>query len=117
MMDLDCCDIYEPEPINSGGISEVVKICNMASARDRLVSLHCGSLPANLAISFSQSPAVIPIMEYLPWGQLFDAQFFFRNKIKPVDGYFYPPTIPGLYDIDESKIASESNVTWREIKI
>jgi L-alanine-DL-glutamate epimerase-like enolase superfamily enzyme len=73
MMDMDCCDIYEPEPISTGGIGDVVKICSMASARDRIVSLHCGSLPANLAISFSQSPAVIPTMEYLPFGQLFEA--------------------------------------------
>lgn len=117
MMDMKCCDFYQPEPVGSGGISEVLKIVNMASARDLPVALHCGSLPANLAICFAQNPVVIPIMEYLIMSQEGETQFFFRNEIKPVNGYFYPPTVPGLYDIDESKIEAEHDVGWREVNL
>ncbi len=117
MMDLKCANLYQPEPVATGGITEALKIANMASARYLPVSFHCGSLPANLALSFSQSPAVVPIMEYLINSQLGETQYFFRNEIKPVNGDFYPPTAPGLYDIDESKIESEHDVGWREVNL
>ena len=89
----------------------------MASARDLPVALHCGSLPANLAISFAQSPAAVPIMEYLVMFQEGETQHFLKDEIKPVDGYFYPPTIPGLYEIDESKIVNEHDIGWREVTL
>jgi L-alanine-DL-glutamate epimerase-like enolase superfamily enzyme len=65
MMDMKALDIYQPEPIICGGISEVMKICHMASARDLPVILHGVSLQANLAISFSQNAVTTPMMEYL----------------------------------------------------
>lgn len=117
MMDMRCCNLYQPEPIATGGITEAHRIADMASARYLPVSFHCGSLPANLALSFSQSPTVVPIMEYLIMSQLGETQHFFKNEIKPVNGYFYPPTVPGLYDIDESKVESEHDIGWREVNL
>ena len=117
MMNMKCCDLYQPEPVFCGGITEVLKIVHMASARDLPVALHCGSLPANLAISFAQNPAVIPLMEYLIMSQEGERQHFLMEEIKPRDGYFYPPTIPGLYEIDESKIVDERDIGWREVNL
>lgn len=117
LMDMKAMDIYQPEPVACGGISEALKICNMASARDVPAILHCGSLPANLQISFAQSPAVTPMMEYLILSQLGETQFFFKNEIKPVKGYFYPPTIPGLYELDEKKIQDEHDIGWRQVEV
>ncbi|MFC1899527.1 enolase C-terminal domain-like protein [Chloroflexota bacterium] len=113
MMDAKAADIYQPEPVSSGGISEVMKICTMASARDLPAILHCGSLQANLNICFTQNAVVAPMMEYLLVSQEGGNQHFFKNLVKPVDGYFYPPTVPGVIQLDESKIESSHDVSWR----
>ncbi len=115
MMNMKCCDLYQPEPAFCGGITEVLKIVHMASAKEVPVSLHCGSLPANLAISFAQNSAVAPIMEYLIMSQEGERQHFLKKNIEPINGYFHPPTVPGLYEIDESKIVDERDIGWREV--
>jgi L-rhamnonate dehydratase len=112
MMDMHAADIYQPEPVASGGISEVQKIYHMASARDISVIVHCGSLHANLALSFAQNAVGAPMMEYLIFAQIGETQFFFKNPVAPVKGYFYPPTVPGLVEIDESKIDRATDVRW-----
>ncbi len=117
MMDMRAVDIYQPEPVSSGGISEVMKICHMASARDFPVIVHCGSLHANLAISFSQNAVITPMMEYLVLSQLGETQHFFKNAVKPVNGYFYPQMVPGLIQLDESKIERAADVSWRQVEI
>jgi len=41
------------------------------------------------------------------------SQHFLAEPLKPVDGYFTPPTAPGMgLDIDESKIESEKQLSW-----
>ncbi len=112
MMDMKAADIYQPEPVASGGISEVQKIYHMASARDIPVIVHCGSLHANLALSFAQNAVEAPMMEYLIYAQIGETQFFFKNPVEPVKGYFYPQTIPGLVKIDETKIDRATDVGW-----
>ncbi|MFC1928693.1 enolase C-terminal domain-like protein [Chloroflexota bacterium] len=117
MMDMKALDIYQPEPVASGGISEVMKICHMGSARDLPVIVHCGSLHANLAISFSQNAVTVPMMEYLVLEQIGETQHFFKNVAKPVNGYFYPPTVPGLIQLDESKIERSTDISWKQVEI
>ena len=116
MMDMKALDVYQPEAVASGGVSEVMKICTMGSARDLPVIVHCGSLQANLAISFAQNPITAPMMEYLVLSQVGETQHFFKNVAKPVNGYFYPPTVPGLFDIDESKIERSTDLTWKQME-
>ncbi|MFH1639903.1 MAG: enolase C-terminal domain-like protein [Chloroflexota bacterium] len=116
MMDMKAADIYQPEPVSSGGISEVMKIYHMASARDVPVVVHCGSLHANLALSFAQNAVTAPMMEYLVLSQLGETQHFFKNQVKPVNGYFYPQDVPGLIELDESKIERATDVTWQMVE-
>lgn len=116
MMEMKALDVYQPEAVASGGVSEVMKICTMGSARDLPVIVHCGSLQANLAISFAQNPITAPMMEYLILSQIGETQHFFKNVSKPVNGYFYPPTVPGLFDIDENKIERSTDLTWKQME-
>lgn len=113
LMDMKAMDIYQPEPFATGGISEAMKICNLASAYDVPVIVHGGNLQANLQISFAFNSVVVPMMEYLFILQEGGNQFFYKNPLKPVNGFFYPPTAPGVIELDESKIESDQDVGWQ----
>ena len=110
LMDMGAVDVYQMDPIMAGGISEVNKICTLASAYDVQVIPHCGSVPVNAQVSFAQNSVVTPMMEYLvAWQKI--AQFFLKNPVKPVNGFITPPTAPGVgLELDESKIESEREI-------
>jgi len=110
LMDMEAMDIYQVDLVWDGGISELNKICTLASAYDVQVIPHGGWVPANIQISFAQNCAVTPMMEYL---HLMNeaGQFFLKNPVKPVNGFFTPPTDPGIgFDLDDSKIESEREI-------
>ncbi len=114
LMDMEALDVYQVDPEWAGGISEVNKICTLASAYDVKAIPHCGSVPVNAQISFAQNSAVTPMMEYLVIHQEV-AQFFLKNPVKPVNGFITPPTAPGVgLELDESKIESERDIKWGE---
>jgi L-alanine-DL-glutamate epimerase-like enolase superfamily enzyme len=110
LMDMEAIDVYQVDPEWAGGISEVNKICTLASAYDVQVIPHGNSVPVNAQISFAQNSAVTPMMEY----QIIHnegVQFFLKNPVKPVNGFITPPTAPGVgLDLDESKIESEREI-------
>jgi L-alanine-DL-glutamate epimerase-like enolase superfamily enzyme len=112
LMDKQCCDIYQMDPVWCGGISEMTKICTLASVYDVPVIPHGTSQHVNAHISFAQNAVVVPMMEDLvAFRQM--SQHFLAEPLKPVDGYFTPPTAPGMgLDIDESKIESEKQLSW-----
>jgi L-alanine-DL-glutamate epimerase-like enolase superfamily enzyme len=110
LMDMEALDVYQVDPEWAGGISEVNKICTLASAYDVQVIPHGNSVHANAQISFAQNSVVTPMMEYQI---LFNerVQFFFKNPVKPVNGFITPPTAPGVgLELDESKIESEREI-------
>jgi L-alanine-DL-glutamate epimerase-like enolase superfamily enzyme len=110
LMDMEALDVYQMDPEWAGGISEVNKICTLASAYNVQVIPHGNSVPVNAQISFAQNSVVTPMMEYQI---LFNerVQFFFKNPVKPVNGFITPPTAPGVgLDLDESKIESEREI-------
>ncbi len=110
LMDMEALDVYQVDPEWAGGISEVNKICTLASAYNVQVIPHGNSVPVNAQISFAQNSVVTPMMEYQI---LFNerVQFFFKNPVKPVNGFITPPTAPGVgLDLDESKIESEREI-------
>jgi len=110
LMDVEALDVYQMDPIMAGGISEVNKICTLASAYDVQVIPHGGSVPVNAQVSFAQNSVVTPMMEYLvAWQKI--AQFFLKNPVKPVNGFITPPTASGVgLELDESKIESEREI-------
>ncbi|MBT4978519.1 MAG: hypothetical protein HOM86_14400 [Gemmatimonadetes bacterium] len=58
----------------------------------------------------SQSPSVVPFVEFLIKSQP-DKQHFFQTFYEPVDGYLTLPDAPGLgLQLDEKKIDSRENI-------
>ncbi len=112
LMDMEALDVYQVDPVWAGGISEVNKICTLASAYDVQVIPHGGSVPANVQVSFAQNSVVTPMMEYLVVLQEM-LQFFLKNPVKPVNGFITPLTAPGVgLELDESKIESERDIKY-----
>ena len=58
-------DFLQTDPDWTGGITEQVKICHLASSYDIPVIAHGHSLLPALHIAAAQSPAVVPMVEYL----------------------------------------------------
>ncbi len=93
-------------------ISEVMKICALASAYDVQIMPHGGVEPVLAQVSFTQNAAVTPMIEYQ--NVLNESkQFFLKQTTKPVNGYIYPPQGPGVgIEIDESKVEAERDISY-----
>jgi L-rhamnonate dehydratase len=112
LMDISALDIYQFDAVWAGGISELVKIATLCSLYDVPLIPHGVSMQATAHMAFAQNAAIVPMLEYLVVEQE-RFQFFLKEKIKPVDGYLYPPRSPGLgMTLDESKIDSEKDVKF-----
>ncbi len=97
-------DVLQTDPDWTGGISEQVKICVLASAYDVPVYAHGHSLLPALHIAAAQPPSVVPMVEYLLRHQA-NKQFFFNPQYIPINGKIALPALPGLgIRLDESKI-------------
>lgn len=114
LMDAGAADVLQPDTFWAGGISEMVKICHLASTYDLPVIPHGHCVPANIHLIAAQPANVCPLVEYLvKWNELL--QFFWRNPVKPVDGMVSVPTGPGLgVELDPAKIESERDLSWAE---
>ena len=112
LMDMGAMDIYQVDPTWAGGISELIKICALASAYDVQIMPHGGVEPVLAQVSFTQNAAVTPMMEYQ--NVLNESkQFFFKQTTKPVKGYIYPPEGPGIgIELDESKVEAERDISY-----
>ena len=112
LMDMGALDIYQFDPTWAGGISELIKICTLASVYDVQVIPHGVSVPVTAQVSFAQNPVTVPMMEYLIVEQE-RLQHFMKNPVKPVNGFVTPPAVPGVgLDLDENKIESEREISW-----
>ena len=107
-------DILQPDIYWAGGISETVKICALASTYDLPVIPHGHSSHATAHLIASQPPQHCPIQEYLVKHNQIH-QFFLKDKLKPKNGVIPVPQTPGLgLVLDEDKIASERDLSWRD---
>lgn len=106
LMDSRSADVLQPDIYWAGGISEVVKICALASTYDLPVIPHGHSVPATMHLIASQPPNLCPLLEYLiKWNEVH--QFFFKEPVKPVGGVIRLTDTPGIgVEIDQSKIVS-----------
>jgi L-alanine-DL-glutamate epimerase-like enolase superfamily enzyme len=97
-------DWIQTDPDWCGGITELVKICVLASAFQVPVAAHGHSLLAALHVAGSQSPSVVPYVEYLIQHQA-AKQYFHQNYFQPVNGQIVLPEMPGLgIVLDDAKI-------------
>ena len=103
-------DILQPDIYWAGGLSEVIKIANLASTYDLIIIPHGHSSNVTLHFSLSQIPIHTPYQEYLiKWNIVH--QHFLKCPEIPVQGQFRIPTGIGLsMELDQEKIEKEEKV-------
>lgn len=95
LMDARACDVLQPDIYWAGGISEVMKICALASAYDLPVIPHGHSTTASVHLIAAWPVVTCPLLEYLiKWNEIH--QFFLARPLKPRNGAVAVPTEPGL---------------------
>jgi L-alanine-DL-glutamate epimerase-like enolase superfamily enzyme len=108
----EAVDVLQNDPDWTGGITELVKVCALASAFEVPVVAHGHSLLAALHVAASQSPVNVPYVEYLVQGQP-SKQYFHKPAYSPSDGEVALPTLPGLgLVLDDDKIQDREELTF-----
>lgn len=100
----DAIMVVQADPEWCGGVSELVKICTLASVHGVNVIPHGHCLHAAMHVVASQPIEVCPLVEYLiqKMGTHYDLE---KYQPKPVDGMLELPDRPGFgIELDESKI-------------
>jgi L-rhamnonate dehydratase len=104
LLQSEAVDVIQADPDWAGGLTELTKICALASAYGKPVCPHGHSVHAAIHLIAAQSPTVCPLAEFLVKYQP-GAQFFLKGFVEPTNGVFRLPTDPGLgLALDESKI-------------
>ena len=94
LLDARAVDILQADVTWAGGISEMVKICALASAYDIPVIPHHGGWPSTHLIA-SQTLTTCPMQEWLFLAGR-PANVFYKHKLVPVDGHIELPNAPGM---------------------
>lgn len=114
LLDAGASEYLQADTYWAGGISEMVKICTLASTYDVPVIAHGHSVPANTHLTLAMPPLLMPMVEYLvKWNELL--QFFWKNPVKPVDGIVALSDRPGFgMEYDPEKIETDEELRWAE---
>lgn len=112
LMDAGACDVLQPDIYWAGGISEMMKICALASAYDLPIVPHGHSTPASAHLIAAWPQTTCPLLEYLlKWNEIH--QFFLKTPLKPSEGVVTLPTTPGLgMELDEDKIEARIELSF-----
>ncbi|MCP4452014.1 MAG: mandelate racemase, partial [Planctomycetes bacterium] len=96
------------------GVSELVKICTLASVHGVHVIPHGHSLHAAMHVVASQPEEVCPLAEYLI--QKMSTYYSFeKHQPRPVNGMITLPDRPGFgIEFDEYKIKDIKVVHWTQ---
>ena len=112
----DAIRVVQADPEWCGGVSELVKICAIASIHGAHVIPHGHSIHAAMHVVASQSPDVCPLVEYLIGKMDGNYYHFEKNRPKPVNGKLILPDRPGFgIELDDSKINKKEIITWRDL--
>jgi L-alanine-DL-glutamate epimerase-like enolase superfamily enzyme len=107
----DALHYVQADPEWCGGVSEVMKICNLSSVHGVRVMPHCHNVHAALAIVASQSPAVCPVGEFLI-NHVPEKQWFLKDPLVAKDGLVALPEKPGFgIEFDTAKIEKQEVLT------
>ena len=110
----DAIMVVQADPEWCGGVSELVKICTLASVHGVNVIPHGHSLHAAMHVVASQPIEVCPLVEYLIQ-KMRGYYDFEKHQLKPVDGMLELPDRPGFgIELDESKIEDLRPVSWQQ---
>ncbi|MDB4583415.1 hypothetical protein N9164_09700, partial [Draconibacterium sp.] len=112
----DAIRVVQADPEWCGGISELVKMCAIASVHGAHVIPHGHSIHAAMHVVASQSPSVCPLVEYLIQKMDGNYYYFEKNRPQPINGFLTLPDKPGFgIELDESKISKKEVISWREL--
>ena len=112
----DAIRVVQADPEWCGGVSELLKMCAIASVHGAHVIPHGHSIHAAMHVVASQSPDVCPLVEYLIRKMDGSYYFFEKNPPRPVNGILSLPERPGFgIEIDDSKVSAREAITWREL--
>ncbi len=106
-------NVLQTDPEWCGGITELVRICAIASAYDVTVIPHGHSLQAAIHVIASQSPVTCPLAEYLI--QKMATYYYFEKYPPRLTGARFPlPDRPGFgVELDPDKVQKQTLVRWR----
>lgn len=109
LLDAGAVDILQPDPGWAGGLTEMARICALASSYGIPVIPHHGWVASTHVIA-SQPLTTCPIQEWLiQYGAR--GQVFLKHRIEPVNGYIDLPDRPGLgLELDEAVIESREKM-------
>ncbi len=103
--------IVQADPEWCGGVSELVKICNIASSFGAKVFPHGHAIHAALHVVASQSPEVCPLVEYLI-NHVAHKMHFQREPLLTTNGILQLPQKPGFgIELNEAKIENQQIIT------
>jgi L-alanine-DL-glutamate epimerase-like enolase superfamily enzyme len=107
-------DVVQADIYWAGGITEMLKICAIASAYDLPVIPHGHSTPASIHVIAAQPEPLTPMVEFLvKWNEVH--QFFLKHPLKPINGLVHVPETPGIgMDLDEAKIEDRRELSWKD---
>ncbi|MBD3183618.1 mandelate racemase/muconate lactonizing protein [Candidatus Poribacteria bacterium] len=109
LLDAGAVDILQPDPTWAGGLTEMSKICALASAHGIPVIPHHGGIASTHLIA-SQTITTCPIQEWLIQAGIID-NVFMKHKLLPINGYIQLPERPGLgMELDEDAIESREEI-------
>jgi L-alanine-DL-glutamate epimerase-like enolase superfamily enzyme len=104
LLEAGAIDVVQTDPDWTGGISELVKICALASSYGTPVIAHGHSLLPALHVAGAQAAESVPMVEYLIQWQP-QKQTFNWARYEPEDGVVTLPDLPGLgLALDEARI-------------
>ena len=108
-------DVFQPDTMWAGGISEMMKMATICSVYDVPLVPHGSFVPANVHISAALPPTLCPYVEYLiKWNDI--RQLHLKHKVRPVNGRIGPTNAPGLgLEIDESTITDRRELVLARI--
>jgi L-alanine-DL-glutamate epimerase-like enolase superfamily enzyme len=104
--------VVQADPEWCGGISELVRICAVASLHDAQVIPHGHSIHAALHVIASQSPMTCPLAEYLIL-KMSSYYHFEKHAPAPVKAHLALPETPGFgIELDAAKVEQQSILSF-----
>jgi L-alanine-DL-glutamate epimerase-like enolase superfamily enzyme len=94
LLEAGAVDVLQADPTWAGGLTEMKKICALASAYGVPVIPHHGSF-ASAHLIASEDITTCPIQEWLLQAGLRE-NVFLKHKLTPQGGCITPPNLPGL---------------------
>jgi len=105
--------VVQADPEWCGGVSELVKICAVASIYDAQVIPHGHALHAPLHVVAAQSPMTCPLVEFLLTKMTNNYYYFEKNQPTPAGGRIALPDRPGFgIEFDPARVEKQTQAKW-----